>query len=221
MHGNILKILENSLSDPLLWCENSAKIDQLLGLKITLIEKSLFLQKEKGLTRLQKKRTWIGLDIDDLQTTYQEFYNLLKFAKDSYKLKEIIDLGCGYGRLGFISSLFFPEINFKGFDSVVERIEEVKRVSSLLCLQNFEVKCEDIIGPKFNLPLADAYFIYEFSSPVEMKMMLEKLGELSRNHHFIVVARGRGINSLIQKYSPWLTLDKQSLCLQKNRIYIF
>jgi hypothetical protein len=92
-------------------------LDQHLGLEIEKVE-ALIAHKE-----IFGKEAWVGLNPQSLLTPYTELRRML----DLLKLKSgdlVVDLGAGYGRMGWVIENYFSSSNFKGFEIVEERVGE-------------------------------------------------------------------------------------------------
>jgi hypothetical protein len=190
---------------------HSASVDQLLGLRVEEIEQELLLRaralQPQGCLETWGERlhgghqTWIGLEAQMLLTPYSELYELcqkLPLKPDS----RLLDLGAGYGRLGFILGDHFPDVDFLGYEIVPERVEEGNRcLSSRGCLRA-KLLVQDLTSAEFVLPKADVYFLYDYGKVSHIRQTLE---QLDPNLKFTLVARGKGVRSLIYHEFPWLT----------------
>ncbi|MCO4753872.1 MAG: methyltransferase [Bacteriovoracaceae bacterium] len=153
--------------------------------------------------------TWVGLNPAQLQTPYAEICELL----DDMKLspgQRVIDLGAGYGRMGVIMGHLYPECEFLGYEMAQERVDVGNQAYADLKLDSAKLFGRNIASDDFELPVADHYFIYDFGNLPDMKRLIAKLDQLAdQKISFNVVARGRGINSLIQETAPWLSVDSR------------
>ena len=95
---------------------HSKLVDKALGYKIPKIEVKLlrkFNAYDHYVVGTKRKRhyegtqAWIGLHPQVLQTPYADILEALDFFKTK-DIKTIVDIGAGYGRVGLISSLLFP-----------------------------------------------------------------------------------------------------------------
>lgn len=149
-------------------------------------------------------QTWLGIQAETLQTSYAEFFDIVKILK-KHNLKKVIDLGAAYGRLGLVlNNLYYqdPEAAFLGYEIVEERTNEANRIFEMLGYMNCRCLSEDITKSDFHLPQADAYFIYDFSNPPHIKALLEKFSQIFFKKNLFLITRGEGVCSLIQQKFP-------------------
>lgn len=191
----------------------SSEIDTFLGFKINeiedhLLKKARALRPDGTMDNLGHAlhgghQTWIGLDPQTLNTPYHE----LKVMCDHLNPKKgeaVLDLGAGYGRLGVVLSVMFPETHFLGYEIVPERVEEGNRVlNELKCLGGLETV--DLTSSHFKLPKAQYYFIYDFGKVSHIRQILKSLEEKASIETFKVIARGKGVQSIIEHEHPWLS----------------
>jgi hypothetical protein len=183
----------------------SQKIDDLLGLNALQIEKNL--QGRDNLRHFSEvgmeKQLWIGLDVQGLQTPYSEILDMLKTI-EPHKDEHWIDLGAGYGRMGYVMGFIFPEVKFTGYEIVAERVHEGQRILKQWGLQNAQLYCTDIAAVDFALPMADVFFIYDFGTQKDIEQCMEYLKKIAKQKKITVIARGRGIRNWIYQSHPWL-----------------
>ncbi len=195
----------------------SSYFDKTLGFEIEKIENKLVKKAKElypggcsrswGKSLYRGSQTWIGLDPDQLQTTYCEFYEAISVLEP--KPREVFcDLGAGYGRLGILIGLLFEKINFVGLEIVKERVEEGARIYQQLDLENVKLYCEPLVAGK--IAKADYYFIYDFGTVVEIDDVLNKLSKYVKYGTIKIIARGRGVRTLINNKHPWLSDIYQS-----------
>ncbi|MGE3610092.1 MAG: hypothetical protein AB7I27_10935 [Bacteriovoracaceae bacterium] len=204
---------------------HSEIVDHLLGFQVDEIEARLLTKaketspdgniKNWGQHIHQGNQTWVGLSLQTLQTPYNE----LRKMCHSLNLKQgdhLVDLGAGYGRLGLILKYYYPGIRFTGFEYVPERVEEGNRIFQFYeCSQSTLIE-QDLGSPKFQLPIADYYFLYDYGNLFQMRMTINQLENLALNKKFKVIARGHGIRSIIDLEHPWLS---QVFPVQRERLY--
>jgi len=208
--------------------EHSYHLDHLFGFQVEQIESEL-LRKAKillpdgnhknwGHSLHDGQQTWVGLDLQTLQTPYHELQALCHFIKPS-KGSLVVDLGAGYGRLGLVLNLLFPQVKFVGFELVPERVHEGVRIYSLLNCQRAQLLQQDLSEDHFVIPLADYYFIYDYGNLSEIKKTLNQLEEIVSKKNFQVIARGKGVRSLIQHEYPWLSQVFEPFHFENYSIY--
>lgn len=190
--------------------QHSKDLDRILGFKIPKIERKL-MQKyrcyDKGLDESNKKKhfegtqTWIGLHPQVLQTPYSEISHFLSLVK-KYNPKKVVDLGAGYGRVGIVMNAILPEASFSGYEIMDVRLNEAERIFDLYDLEKCEMLKQNILEENFQMPSADLYFIYDFSDPQDLRLILKRLAAKIFKDRFFIVAKGEGIRSLIQLKFP-------------------
>lgn len=149
-------------------------------------------------------QTWIGLAPEVLQTPYDELDRMcrnLDLAEDAH----LVDLGAAYGRMAFVLNHHRPKAHFTGIEFVTERVDEGNRVFDQHNLKNARLIQDDLSQEDFLLPLADVYFVYDYGNIEHIRHTLEQLKHLAGTERFQVVARGKGVRSLIQYSHPWLS----------------
>lgn len=201
----IIELINKSCNDYLESKSVSQEIDDLLGLNCNEVEK-VILQKENARHFSEmgiEKQMWVGLDIQGLQTPYAEILQMLNFVQP-LKGEHWIDLGAGYGRMGYVMGFIFPEVKFTGYEIVVERVHEGQRILKQWDLQNALLFCTDIAAVDFALPMADVFFIYDFGTQKDIEQCMEYLKKIAKQKKITVIARGRGIRNWIYQSHPWL-----------------
>ena len=93
---------------------NLAKFDQIVQEKQSGIEKD---QRVRGSFEYAHTQTHYSLLMD--------IFNYLRPASKS----SIVDVGAGFGRVGFFLNLCFPELNYLGLEIVQERVECAEKIS--------------------------------------------------------------------------------------------
>ena len=192
----------------------SEEIDRFYGFRIDFIEADLLktakTMRPEGVMAnfsealYQGHEVWIGLDPQVLNTPYDELVQLCRFlSPDADEI--MVDLGAGYGRLGLVLNTYFPKTKFLGYELVSERVEEGQRIFKERNCENAQLLCQDLMHEEFELPVAQYYFIYDFGKVAHIRRILEKLEKLADHHHFKVIARGKGVRSLIEHEHKWLT----------------
>lgn len=177
---------------------HSQQLDLQFGFNIESIEDELI--KDQCIEK-DFNNTWIGLEPEVLQTPYCEIFDLLSDFEDLESL-DIVDFGAAYGRMGIVCECFGNVDSFKGFEVEAKRCNEGNRVFGANRVSKAKLYNENIISHEFEIPIADIYFIYDFSSPSEQKQLLDKLARVFMQRNQILVARGKGINSLILNNYP-------------------
>lgn len=192
--------------------------DKRLGFETLKIEEELY-QKDPNDNEYES-RAWMGLPFQTLQTPYSEILAALeKFKKNKRIPERVIDFGAAYGRVGLIVKLLFPNAGFLGLEMVKERVEEARRVYKNLGLDPEWLQTKDILDPEFEIPRADIYFLYDFSDPADIKIILNKLSDIFFKEEFFLIAKGKAVNSLIQHKYPQFFASHGRCWLEHAVIY--
>lgn len=182
---------------------HAKSIDDKLDLACEQIEDELF-EENKDSLFLPGQEFWYGLEVQSLQTPYSEIVEMINYISpksgDTW-----VDLGAGYGRMGFTLGFVSPEVKFIGYEFVQARVEEGNRIIKQWSLNNAVMIQADISRDDFVLDNADLFFLYDFGSKDDIFKVLEKLRVFAQTRSIQVVARGRGVRSWIFMDCPWLS----------------
>ncbi|MES2965444.1 MAG: methyltransferase domain-containing protein [Bdellovibrionota bacterium] len=178
---------------------HSVEVDMWLGLETEAIEARLANQKSDD-----DRQLWIGHPVQAVHTPYTEFRFILnELALPAGSV--IVDLGAGYGRLGFVVGRYAPELKFIGYEYVRERVEEFRRCAVRFQFTNVELIEADLASPSFHPAEADVYFLYDYGTRAAIKKTLVDLREISMRRDITVVGRGRASRDAIERGEPWLS----------------
>jgi hypothetical protein len=181
---------------------HSEQVDGWLGLRIREVERKLL--EGRGKSKSREQENWIGLAPQTLLTPYTELRAMLSFV-NPLEGSKAVDLGAGYGRLGFVLARHYPMVDFIGYEVVEERVLEARR-----CLENHKCSkavmfCEDLSAPDFVPASADSYFIYDYGSRSAVVKTLNDLRLIAQTRPITVIGRGRLSRDLIELETPWLS----------------
>lgn len=207
--------------------EHSNLIDKIIDINVNEIEGKL-LDLAKSITEEGSVRTWgksihdgvqtyVGLNPEQLQTPYSEFYKIIESISPEENQK-VVDLGAGYGRLGLICHAFDQSIIFEGHEYAKERVDEGNRIYDFFEIENSRLVQQDLSSDSFDMPNADIYFMYEYGDMGHVQESLRQLQEISKTQNFRLVCRGKGSNNLIWNNHPWLTVFNNFEC-ENSMIY--
>ncbi len=191
----------------------SKRLDKILGFKISKVEQKL-LKKYKAYYSLDQSgrkqkyqgcETWIGLHPQVLQTPYNEIFDFFEVLK-MHNPKSIVDIGAGYGRVGLVMASMFPEATFSGYEIVEKRLEEGNRIFERLELDQCQMYYADLSKESFTPPIADIYFIYDFSDPLDIRKILGQLRAVNENRKAFVIAKGEFIQPILTKYPEFKSI---------------
>jgi hypothetical protein len=205
---------------------DSRAIDEYLGFNVYGVEDALVMNamekfpegncRSWGKSLYGGSEAWIGLNPKQLQTTYFEFLQIFE-TLDPRDGEQLCDLGAAYGRAGIIAGCFYPQVEFIGFEIVKERVDKGNEVFKKLDFKNSRMECEDLSG-ELSLPNSEYFFIYDYGIVSQIHKTLVQLSDMSMNKKLKVIARGRGVRSLIENKHKWLT-SSEPVYLDNYTIY--
>lgn len=181
---------------------HAARVDAWLGLDTEATELAV------GMTPGQQN--WAGLPIQALMTPYTELRFILEQLKPQPG-ETIVDLGAAYGRMGFVLARHFPRSRFIGYELDRARVAEGRRglekfLSSVGVPETaIRLEVADLEDPRFRMPEAEYYFIYDYGTRAAIEKTLDDLRLLARNQAVTVVGRGRCARDTIERGQPWLS----------------
>lgn len=181
--------------------KHAEHVDQWLGFQIHEIEPSL---RTSSLARIHQ--TWSELSAQSFQTPYCEIRSLLAELNPAKK-SIIADLGCAYGRMGFIIGRHYPEVTFLGYEIAKPRVLESQRILKNWQLPNVQIFEQNLTTLDFNLTQADCFFIYDYGWNPAIQKTLGDLKVLAQKKPITVVARGRATKHFVFNENPWLTVN--------------
>ncbi len=172
--------------------EHSRLLDTYLEIDSLRIEESLASNNKRDIS------TWVGLDPQTLQTPFSEIYSFLILLKE-FNIKNLVDFGAGYGRIGILSWYLYDDVYFTGYEYIKERRVESIRILEKIGHDKFSIYDNDISKNDFNLPRGDLYFVYDFSDLQSIKKLCQKISKEFDKHNIFLVVRGKAMRSLIQQ----------------------
>lgn len=163
-------------------------------------------------------QTWVGLDIQTLQTPYSECLRILQLLKIK-PYQHVIDLGAAYGRMGIVIGGMFIKNSFTGFEYVKARVEEGNRVFKEMGFNRCQLIQQDLFSKDFELPEADIYFIYDYGQVDHINHTLNQIAKIAEKRPVKLVARGQFSRRIISDKHEWLDLKYQGKLEEQFSIY--
>jgi hypothetical protein len=195
--------------------QHSHVLDKILGFRLRYVEDMLIAQARGfepegchetwGPILHQGIQTWVGLDIQTLQTPYSECLRILQLLKIK-PYQHIIDLGAAYGRMGVVIGGLYIKNFFTGYEYVKARVDEGNRVYSELGFTRCKLIQQDLFDPSFELPHADVYFLYDYGQVEHIDHTLRQIEATAHKRPVKVVVRGKFTNKIIAQRHSWLEL---------------
>ncbi len=183
---------------------HAEQMDQWLGYHLEEVESIV----RSEATKSPGREYWIGKSVQTFSTPYLDVLHALRRAKvDSNDV--VVDLGCGFGRVGAVLALQFPGTAFVGIETIRDRIEEAQRVLSQF--ENFRLKLYHADLRTFDVEQATVdgksgtlFFIYDFGSHEDFEYVFQSLRLYAQKNAITVIARGGRSRDFIQKTEHWL-----------------
>ncbi len=163
-------------------------------------------------------QTWVGLDIQTLQTPYSECLRILQLLKIK-PYQHIIDLGAAYGRMGVVIGGLYIKNSFTGFEYVKARVEEGNRVYNEMGFNRCQLLEKDLFSEDFELPEADVYFIYDYGQVDHIDHTLTQISKIAEKRPIKVVVRGQFTRKIIKEKHEWLDLKYEGKLEEDFSIY--
>lgn len=180
-------------------------VDQWLGFQIHEIEPAL---RTSNIARVHQ--TWSELSAQSFQTPYCEIRSLLAELNPEKK-SVIADLGCAYGRMGFVVGRHYPGVKFLGYEVAQPRVMDSQRVLKSWQYPDVQIFEQNLMAPDFSLPHADIFFIYDYGWNPAIQKTLNDLKVLAQKKLITVVARGRATKHFVFSENPWLSVNSPPL----------
>ncbi len=190
-------------------------VDKILGLRLRYIEEMLIAEAQGfepegshetwGPSLHAGIQTWVGLDLQTLQTPYSECLRLVQLLRIR-PYQPVIDLGAAYGRMGIVIGGLYPKNSFQGYEYVKARVDEGNRIYSELGFTRCQLVQQDLFDPAFALPEADIYFIYDYGQVEHRDRTVRQLEAIARKRPVKVVVRGKFTKRIIADRHEWLEL---------------
>lgn len=208
--------------------QHSNLVDKILGFRIKYIEEMLIAEARGfdpegshetwGPSLHQGIQSWVGLDIQTLQTPYSECLRILQILK-LRPYQHIIDLGAAYGRMGIVVGGLYLKNSFTGFEYVRARVDEGNRVYKELGFNRCDLIEKDLFEPSFELPEADIYFLYDYGQVEHIERTLKQIETISLRRPVKVVVRGKFTRRIIKDKHPWLELKYDGKLEEQFSVY--
>jgi hypothetical protein len=208
--------------------QHSNMVDKILGFRIKFIEEMLVAEARNfepdgsheswGPKMHQGVQTWVGLDLQTLQTPYSECLRILQLLKIR-PYQHVIDLGAAYGRMGIILGGLFIKNTFMGYEYVKARVDEGNRVYKELGIVQSRLQEQDLFDATFELPEADVYFIYDYGQVEHIDHTLKQIEAIAHKRPLKIVVRGKFTKKIISERHPWMDLKYEGKLEELFSIY--
>ncbi len=154
---------------------DDAALDALIGLRSA--------EPGEGLGDLLLRHGHHRLERGDM--TYEVVRRLFRGLDSLPSPSRLIDLGCGYGRIGFYGALL-ANLPYWGIEIIPERLTEARRVKAHLGLEGVEFARGDALTCQW--PEGDCFAIMNSFFPSQLPALAERLKKLSRQRPLVIAS---------------------------------
>jgi len=208
--------------------QHALMVDKILGFRVKYIEEMLIADARGfdpdgshetwGPAMHNGVQTWIGLELQTLQTPYSELFRIIQLLK-LRPYQHIVDLGAAYGRMGVVIGGLFIKNSFTGYEFVRARVDEGNRVYKELNMTRSKLIEADLAAKDFELPEADVYFIYDYGQVEHIDRTLNQIRSVSEKRPVKVVVRGKFTRRIIADRHEWLDMTYEGKLEELFSIY--
>lgn len=226
--ANHQEFFETPKANDVIRRQHANMVDKILGFRLKYIEEMLVAEargfepdgshESWGPTLHKGVQTWVGLDLQTLQTPYSECLRILQLLKIK-PYQHVIDLGAAYGRMGVVIGGLYIKNSFTGYEYVKGRVEEGNRVMKELGFSRCQLIEQDLFDPKFELPEADIYFIYDYGQVEHIDHTLKQIEAVAHKRPVKIVVRGKFTKRIIAERHPWMDLKYEGKLEELFSIY--
>jgi hypothetical protein len=209
--------------------QHALMVDKILGFRVKYIEEMLVAEargfdpegshESWGPALHKGVQTWVGLELQTLQTPYSEIYRILQILKLK-PYQHVVDLGAAYGRMGVVIGGLFLKNTFSGYEYVRARVDEGNRIYKELGMNRSQLYEQDLADPHFELPEADVYFIYDYGQVEHIDHTLNQIKEVALKRPCKVVVRGKFTKQIMADRHPWLEVVYEGKLEELFSIYV-
>lgn len=208
--------------------QHANMVDKILGFRVKYIEEMLVAEARGfepegshetwGPSLHNGVQTWVGLELQTLQTPYSEIIRILQLLKIK-PYQHIIDLGAAYGRMGVVIGGLYIKNQFTGYEYVKARVDEGNRVYKELGFNRVQLQTQDLFAKDFELPEADVYFIYDYGQVEHIDHTLKQIEQVAYKRPVKIVVRGKFTKRIIADRHPWMDLKYEGKLEELFSIY--
>lgn len=156
-----------------------------------------------------------------VQSSYSTILLALRYLRIP-KGARFIDLGAGFGRVGFIVGLLRPDVIFSGYEIVPERVDAVNAAIQDFGLEkSVKFFAQDLSKTDFVIPDADIYYMYDPFSVETYKHVLTQLSVIATRKKINIITSGETrqvMQELSQRgrWSPPQIFESGHFCLFRS-----
>ena len=161
-------------------------LDQILGIDYKVDKNIQPAQK----TEFGEERIFEGSGIG-VQSTYSTVLLALRYLRIPMGAR-FVDLGAGFGRVGFIVGLMRPDVLFTGYEIVAERVQNVNAALKNFDLEkNVKFHTQDLGSTDFLIPEADVYYMFDPFTDKTYSHVLTQLSSVATKKKINIITSGK------------------------------
>lgn len=209
--------------------QHANMVDKILGFRVKYIEEMLVAEargfdpegshESWGPNMHNGVQTWVGLELQTLQTPYSEISRILQLLKLK-PYQNVVDLGAAYGRMGIVIGGLYLKNSFTGYEYVKARVDEGNRIFKELGMNRSQLITQDLFDKNFELPEADVYFIYDYGQVEHIDHTLNQIKAVAMKRPCKIVVRGKFTKRIIADRHPWLDVAYEGKLEELFSIYL-
>lgn len=190
------------------------ELDRIFGLDY-LVDKKILPTADFGTERVFEGS---GMGVQSSYSTILLALRYLRIPKGA----RFIDLGAGFGRVGFVVGLLRPDVIFSGYEIVTERVAVVnKAIQDFGLEKNVKFIAQDLSSLDFVIPDADIYYLYDPFSVETYKHVLTQLSVIATRKKINIITSGETrqvMQELSQRgrWSPPQIFESGHFCLFRS-----
>lgn len=124
-----------------------------------------------------------------VQTSYSTIVKVLEHLQLSEK-SHLVDLGSGFGRVGLATGLWREDLRFSGYEYVGHRVDAANASAERAGVsERVRFMQQDLSAPTFQIPAADAYYLYDPFCASTYRQVSARLSELGRKNQTTIIAK--------------------------------
>lgn len=152
-------------------------------LEIDYLETKQMMPKSDGSERLYEGG---GVGVQTSYSTIMKVLEQLQLPANSH----LVDLGSGFGRVGLATGLWREDLRFSGYEFVGHRVNASNASAERAGLgDRIRFLQQDLSDSSFQIPAADAYYLYDPFSTNTYQHVFARLAELGRERKVSIIAK--------------------------------
>ncbi|MCM2354428.1 MAG: class I SAM-dependent methyltransferase [Pseudobdellovibrio sp.] len=125
-----------------------------------------------------------------VQSSYSTILLALRYLKIPQKAR-FVDLGSGYGRVGFVIGLMRPDIQFHGYEFVDYRVDMSKKISEDFNMpDHVHFYHQDLSLNNFLIPEAEVYYLFGPFTDATYAHIIEQLNVIGAKKPIVIITKG-------------------------------